>query len=72
MKKLLGSLYIPKDIWMLVILSAAMIAMDVTMYHTFFISMLVIALMPLSILAYYLLAGCVDFVSVSPVYAEFV
>jgi len=72
MKKLLGYLYIPKDIWILVILSAAMIAMDVTMYHTFFISMLVIALMPMSILAYYLLAGCVDFVSVSPVYAEFV
>lgn len=72
MKKLLGYLYIPKDIWILVILSAMMIVMDVTIYHTFFISMIVFALMPLSILAYYLLAGCVDFVSVSPVYAEFV
>ena len=72
MKKLLNYLILIREIRVLYIMAAALIIMDITLYHTFFLSFLMLGLIPVSIFAYYLLAGCADYIRISPTYASFI
>ncbi|MCI6637034.1 MAG: hypothetical protein SOT60_08075 [Bilifractor sp.] len=72
MKKLLNYLILIKEITILYIMAAVWLIMDITIYHSFFLSPLMLGLTPVSTFAYYLLAGCVDYIRISPAYAKFI
>ena len=67
---LLNYLILIKEITILYIMAAVWLIMDITIYHSFFLSPLMLGLTPVSTFAYYLLAGCVDYIRISPAYAK--